>query len=99
MEQWFQKNCSWALPRSRRPSSTSQHSNAPEVRPTTIPTNAPSPSVSRSLPLSQPQGTESQGTSRVDFVKPNIVVNQPSAEPDLTGSSTGEHIGLPRVYR
>ena len=61
------------------------------------PTNAPSPSVSRSLPLSQARGTESQGTSRVDFVKPNTIVNQPSAEPDLTGSSTGEHIGLPRV--
>ena len=97
MEQWFQKNCSWAIPRSRRVSSTSQHSDAPDAqaRPTTIPTNVPSTStVSRHLPLSP-----AQGTSHEAFVKPSIIVNQPVTAPELPGSSIGKQIQLPRVYR
>ena len=89
MEQWFKRNCSWAIPRNRRVSSTSQHLDA---LPKTTTTNYPPTTVSRPLPL-RPE----QGTSSVDFVKPNIIVDQPSTVPDFTCSIVGEYIGLPHV--
>ena len=66
MEQWFKRNCSWAVPRKRPASSTSQHPDAPDA----------DTSVPRSLPASP-----AQGTSRVDIVQSNVTMSQPPTVP------------------
>jgi hypothetical protein len=81
-KQWFERNCSRVLPRSKhQASSTSRHPDVPDAQPTTTATDVTS--LSRPLPVSP-----AQGTSRLD-----VIVNQPSTVPGPTGIGEHMHVG------
>jgi hypothetical protein len=83
VEQWFQRNCSWVVPRKSPPNSTTEHPDTPDA-------NVPSTSTgSVSRPTRPLPATPAQGTSCVDL-QSNVFMNQPST---AGPTGIGEHIG------